>query len=163
MNSSAIGSVYEQSHHRLRAVATRLVGWHEAEDLVQDAFVNALKQQSSFRAEAALGTWVTRILINVAIDRCRIRKRRDGRHVPLDDLSVADTATTARLLPRAEDRILLLAALAALSQRDRQLAVLHYICGYTSAEIAQHFDVPDGTVKSRLFDIRRRLRAVACG
>jgi RNA polymerase sigma-70 factor (ECF subfamily) len=162
MNASAIGDVYEQSRGALRAVATRLVGWHEAEDVVQDAFVNALTRHAAFRGEASPRTWVTRILINAAIDRARTIKRREWRHVPFEGIAEADGNGTPRPHPGFEDRVLLRAAMATLPRRDRQLTVLHYICGYSSVEIAHRLNMPDGTVKSRLFEVRRRLRAVAC-
>ena len=162
MNSSAIGDVYEESHRVLRAIATRLVGWDEAEDLVQDAFVSVLKGHTVFRGDAAPRTWVTRILLNAAIDQSRRMKRRAWRHVPLDGCTRIDVAGSARYRSAMDDRLSLLAAIAALSPRDRQLTVLYYLCGYSSVEIAQRLNAPNGTVKSRLFDVRRRLRDLMC-
>jgi RNA polymerase sigma-70 factor, ECF subfamily len=154
MPKTIIGNVYEQSHDSLRALATRFVGWYEAEDVVQDAFVKALMRHGRFRGDATPRTWVTRIVINAAIDRSRAISRCEARHIPLDAIPSAARPICAEL----DRRFLLVASMAELSRRERRLMFLHYVWGYSTGEIAQSLNIPRGTVKSRLFDLRRRLR-----
>ena len=66
--------LYEQSRRQLRTVAARYVG-DEAEDVVQDAFLRALRSGHGFRGDAQPLTWISRIVVNASLDRCRRRTR----------------------------------------------------------------------------------------
>ena len=71
---NAVVQVYETSRPQLRAVAARYVG-DEADDVVQEAFLRALRWGGRFRGDAAPLTWLTRVVINACFDRCRRRSR----------------------------------------------------------------------------------------
>ena len=58
---------------------------HEAEDCVQEAYLQAYRSMPSFRAQSRLSTWLVRIVINQALERLRRRKREDG-NVALDNV-----------------------------------------------------------------------------
>lgn len=147
--------VYLQSRERLRAVARRLVEATEAEDVVHDAFLRALQCQDAFRGESTLQTWLYRIVVNAGIDRAR-RKRREQRV----------TADVDRGLPEQlaiEDRIAMRRVLAGLGQWDRRTCLSHYVAGVTLRELSAYQRLPVGTLKSRLFEARRRLRTALEG
>jgi RNA polymerase sigma-70 factor (ECF subfamily) len=86
-SGAAIGEIMRHNNRRLFRAARGIIGtdW-EAEEIVQDAYVKAFGALASFREEAALGTWLTRIVINEA--QGRLRGRRET--LPLTDLD--DTA-----------------------------------------------------------------------
>jgi RNA polymerase sigma-70 factor (ECF subfamily) len=141
---------YERSHRQLRAVAARYVG-DDAEDVVQDAFLRALRSRTAFRAEATPLTWLYRIVVNASLDHCRRRTRWDhirSRHAhrpPMVD-ATCDQSLAIRT------------ALRALSSEQRRIFVLYDVLGHTHVEIARRLAIPLGTSKSRLSEARKRLR-----
>lgn len=142
--------LYEHSQRRLRAVAARYVG-DDAEDVVQDAFVKVLRYGSAFRGDAAPLTWVSRIVVNASLDRCRRRTRWEHAHPRL----AQRPATTAAAF---EDAFTIRNALRRLTRDQRRVFVLYHVLGYTHHEISRRLAIPTGTSKSRLADARRRLR-----
>jgi RNA polymerase sigma-70 factor (ECF subfamily) len=146
--------LYEHSQRRLRAVAARYVG-DDAEDVVQDAFVKALRCREAFRGDAAPLTWVSRIVVNASIDRCRRRTRWEHAHPRLAQRSTMVTAAV-------EDRLAIRNALRRLTRDQRHVFVLYHVLGYTHHEIGRRLAIPTGTSKSRLADARRRLRQALC-
>lgn len=150
--------VYERVRPRLRAMASRFVGWDAAEDIVQDAFVLALTHPGTFRREASITTWLTRILVNAAIDETRRMKRRPA-CVAGRDLPVAGHGA----LPLGLYHLELKAALAAANRTDREVLVLVGLLGWTHEEAAGRLGVTAGRTKSRLWNARRRLRRALAG
>jgi RNA polymerase sigma-70 factor (ECF subfamily) len=142
--------LYERSLRQLCAVAARYVG-HEAEDVVQDAFLSALRSGSRFRGDATPLTWLHRIVVNESIDRYRKRSRWERAY---PRLSQRPTMANARY----EDAAALRTALRQLTRDQRRVFVLYDVLGHTHNEIARQLDIPSGTSKSRLSDARRRLR-----
>ena len=146
----AVAYAYEHSRRQLRAVAARYVG-DDAEDVVQDAFVSALRYGSKFRGDAAPLTWLYRIVTNTSIDHCRRRSRRE--HAVVWDAQrplVADAAFEASIALRA--------ALRQLTPEQCRVFVMYDVLGHTHVEIARLLAIPLGTSKSRLSEARRRLR-----
>ncbi len=141
----------------------------EAADAAQDAFVRAFGAIKNFRADAALGTWLHRIAVNVCLDARAKRSRAPISYSTLetpDDegqtraFDPADTADTpAQALTRRERRSAVLTALAGLSEHHRTVIALFDIQGYSYEDAAQVLDLPMGTLKSRLNRARAALRA----
>ena len=142
--------LYERSQRQLCAVAARYVG-DEAEDVVQEAFLRALRWGDGFRGDAAPLTWLSRIVVNACLDRCRkssrwTQARPRARHHP--------TLMNATV----EETLAMRAALRRLTSVQREVFVLYDVLGHTHKEIAQRLAIPLNTSKSRLSDARRRLR-----
>jgi RNA polymerase sigma-70 factor (ECF subfamily) len=144
-------AVHEHAYCRLRRTAARLVSSQDAEDLVQDTFVKALQGQEGFRSDAAVTTWLHRILVNVSFDRLRQRKRR-GTHVAIDHWTDAGWSRDLA------DVCALRAAWESLTPRQRAVSYLHDVAGYTHDEIARRLHICPGNSKSTLFDARRKLK-----
>lgn len=153
---------YKQPAYR---AAFRLLGNEpDALDAVQDGFVKALTHLSGFQGRSSFKTWLLRVVSNAALDLGRQR----GRRVTLSlSAPSADEAADASLLTpdeaasgleRADLRILLDEALAALSEAQRQTFVLHADAGLSYREVADATGVSIGTVMSRLFYARQKLR-----
>lgn len=145
-------------------VAYRLLGNEpDALDAVQDGFVNALTHLGRFGGRSSFKTWLLRIVSNAALDLGRSRRRRDARfggpsagELPaVPDTRAADPDHTVY---RADLRELLSAALAELPDAQRQAFVLHADGGLTYQEIADTLNIAVGTVMSRLFYARQRLK-----
>ena len=149
----AFGTLVRRHRDRLWAVALRTLGdREEAADALQDALVSAYRNAGSYRGDAAVTTWLHRIVVNACIDRTRRRQARPS--VPLGDRDVAErqdehAATEARLDVRA--------ALARLPMPQRVALVLVDLEDVPVAEAAELLGVPEGTVKSRCARARMAL------
>jgi RNA polymerase sigma-70 factor (ECF subfamily) len=121
---------------------------HDAEDLVQEAFVRAASRWTRVGDLEAPEAWVRRVAFNLALDVRRRARRRVA--------ALARWRVPAETAGPSEDRVLVDAALRALPPRQRQVVVLHHLVGLGVDEIARDLAVPTGTVKSRL----RRGRAL---
>ncbi len=142
---------------RAYAVALRLMRQREdAEDLVQDAFLQALQSLDRFEAGRPFGPWFFRILVNRGLNLRRSRKVRATEEMPED--VPAPGETPARLLERAELRDRLCAAIEALPERERLVIELFELEGFDSAQIAEILEMPRGTVRWHLHEARRALR-----
>jgi RNA polymerase sigma-70 factor (ECF subfamily) len=142
--------LYEQSRRQLRAVAARYVG-EDAEDVVQEAFLRALRSRHGFRGDAAPLTWLSRIVVNASLDRCRRRSRWEHAYPRLAHRSSIANAPV-------ESAVAIRTALRRLTRDQRRVFVLYDVLGHTHNEIARRLAIPPGTSKSRLSDARRRLR-----
>lgn len=142
---------------RAFAIGYRLLGQREdAEDLVQDAFIAALQKIDTFREGARFGPWFYRIVVNRGLNS---RKSRSLRHTEaLPEALTARTPSPLREAERGELRELLTAAMARLTERQREIVQLFEIDGFTSPEIADMLDMPDGTVRWHLHEARQALR-----
>ena len=155
MDTSALTQVYEQSQRHLSAVAARYVG-EDAEDIVQDAFVSALRHRHAFRYDAAPSTWLHRIVVNTCISHHRTRHRRARvQHDPSNQPRIANAGVAYTLDIRR--------ALQALRRPDYRVFVMYEVLGYTHPEIAERLSIPLGTSKWRLSTARRRLKETLVG
>jgi RNA polymerase sigma-70 factor (ECF subfamily) len=128
----------------------------DAMDATQNAFVNAYEKLNTFDPSYRFFSWIYRIAVNQALNL--INKRR-----PETELD-ANTATSSRNpdtdLSKSEASRLLERALRTIRPQDRTLIVLKHFEGLSYREIGELLEVPEHTVKSRLFTARRRLREV---
>jgi RNA polymerase sigma-70 factor, ECF subfamily len=165
----AFGELFGRHRDRLWAVALRTMGNpHDAADGLQDGLVAAYRRAGSFRGDAAVTTWLHRVVVNACLDRLRAAKVRRTEVLP-DDLEdghqrkVSPSVTSpADADPEqaaiADDRRrAVLAALATLPDDQRAALVLVDMEGYPVAEVAVMLECAEGTVKSRCSRGRRRL------
>jgi RNA polymerase sigma-70 factor, ECF subfamily len=169
-DDTAFGQLLTRHRDRLWAVALRTTGDpEEAADALQDALVSAFRRADSYRGDAAVTTWLHRIVVNACLDRLRRRKVRAAEPLP-DDLEgyagrgslVTGTAAEgpedpADVAERGDRRRAVLAALATLPAEQRAALVLVDMEGYSVDEAAAVLDVAPGTVKSRCSRGRARL------
>ncbi|GAA1266092.1 RNA polymerase sigma factor SigM [Planotetraspora silvatica] len=153
----AFREIVKRHRERLWVVALRTLGDpDEAADAVQDAFVSAYRKAGSFRGEAAVTTWLRRIVVNACLDRMR---RKPVRPVADDELieaadrevSLADQTDEHEISMEIE------AALKRLPIDQRAALVLVDMMGYSVEDAATVLDVPAGTVKSRCSRGRAKL------
>lgn len=122
-----------------------------AEDLVQDTLLRAWERRATFRGDAALRTWLHRILHNLAVDRAR----RTGREVVIDTVEDrwrddAYTVDTEAVVERAQLREELEDALVRIPEIVRTTLVLHDVEGWTVREIAELLGITLSAAKQRL-------------
>lgn len=153
----AFGLLFERNRDRLWAVALRTAGSpDDASDALQDAMVSAFRRAGSFRGEAAVSTWLHRIVVNACLDQHRRRKTR-----PTTTWieSLHESAHDADDMSNRELQIELERALTELPDDQRAAIVLVDVQGYSVAEAADILDCPTGTVKSRCARGRAKLAA----
>ena len=153
-DTRAFERLYRGHAARVHGLARRMVGHEEADELTQDVFVRAWEKLGSFRGEAAFGTWIHRVAINVMLARQETRRRDRGRFEDNDArIEVAPVA------PRqTESSVDLESALASLPEGARRVFVLHDVEGYKHHEIAQMLGITTGTSKSQLHRARMLMR-----
>jgi RNA polymerase sigma-70 factor (ECF subfamily) len=158
---AAFEPLYRQHVGRVYALCLRLTADVDlAEQLTQDAFVQAWRKLPGFRGDSAFGTWLHRLTVNVVLDWRRARSRRWRHETALDPLDQGDQVAAARPAPpaRVGDRLDLERALATLPEGARTVFVLHEVEGYLVREVADLLQVAEGTVKAQLFRARQLLK-----
>ena len=147
--------------HRTTAyrVAYRLLS-NEADalDAVQDGFINVLRNLKQFRAQSTFRTWLLRIVSHAALDLGRSRRRREARFVDSLTDHASNEVTMQDVMNGAELRQLLEQALATMPEAQRQTFVLHLDGELSYQEIAEALQLPIGTVMSRLYYARQKLK-----
>jgi RNA polymerase sigma-70 factor (ECF subfamily) len=133
----------------------------EAEDVTQQAYVNAYANLRQFKGEAQFATWLTRIAINEALARVR----RRGRYEPFEENPVDDSIAPIRSAPDPERqafagelRELLEWAIDALPAGAREVFMLRDVEGLNTADTAASLGVSEDVVKTRLSRARTALR-----
>ena len=126
----------------------------EAEDVAQDTFVKVWESAPGYRAQGSPMAWMLTIARNLA----RMRLRREGRQVGLEDEEWnAIPADAPAVSP--EDRQVLQTALAALGAEERQIILLHAVTGLKHREIAGLMELPLATVLSKYHRGLKKMRA----
>jgi RNA polymerase sigma-70 factor, ECF subfamily len=165
----AFGVLFGRHRDRLWAVAVRTMGNREdAADGLQDGMVAAYRRAGSFRGDAAVTTWLHRVVVNACLDRLRAAKVRRTEALPDDleeyrdrgSLASATVDDPADRSVRDEQRRQVLAALRTLPDEQRAALVLVDMEGYPVAEAAEILGCAVGTVKSRCSRGRSRLAEV---
>jgi RNA polymerase sigma-70 factor (ECF subfamily) len=150
----AFGELFRRHRDRMWAVALRTTGHRElAADCVQDAFISAFRRAGSYRGDAAVTTWLHRIVVNACLDRLR----RDRPTAPLPEREPADSRDVHASV---ETRLDVREALDRLPEGQRLALVLVDMHGLSVAEAAAVLEVAEGTVKSRCSRGREALAAM---
>ncbi len=153
-DAAAFERLYRKHVARIHSLARRMLGPDEADEATQDAFVRAWEKLGTFRGEAAFGTWLHRLAINVFLGiraaGGRQRNRVGGTDIMLDAMS------GRRKQPELEMDFE--AAIGRLPDGAREVFVLHDVEGFKHREIAQMLGVTAGTSKAQLHRARMILR-----
>lgn len=173
-DADAFGVLFARHRDRLWAVALRTMGSpDDAADGLQDGLIAAYRRAGSFRGDAAVTTWLHRVVVNACLDRIRAAKVRRSDPLPDDleeygdrgSLPATSTATgtgsddgdPAEAAVRGERQQRVLEALAGLPAGQRAALVLVDMEGYPVSEVALMLNCAEGTVKSRCSRGRARL------
>ncbi len=161
-DSAAFGQLVCKYQDRLFNTVLHVAGSREeAEDVAQEAFVQAYVKLSSFQGNSAFYTWLYRIAFNVAVSRRRRKKNEVsihavGQNSPREPADDAEPPTEQLL--RQERSSQVHTALATLSDEHRTILVLREMEGFEYEQISEILDLPTGTVRSRLHRARLQLR-----
>ncbi|MBQ8382768.1 MAG: RNA polymerase sigma factor [Clostridia bacterium] len=145
------------SDHKLLlySVVYAIAGSADADDIVQETFIHAYYNWGTIRDPGRATAWLCSVARNKAYDA--IRKRR--RTISIDELGERATHVTPEsLYIRHEERDRLMDEIAALSEKVRETVMLHYFADKSIREISEILEIPQGTVKFRLSEGRKKLR-----
>jgi RNA polymerase sigma-70 factor (ECF subfamily) len=127
----------------------------DAEDVAQESFAKAYRSFRQLRDRERFRAWLVRMTWRMALDRQRSNRRRSTRELMAD---VEAPSSVAQSVEERERATHLWQAIEQLPERLRLVVVLAGIEGHDLREVAALLDVPEGTVKSRLFLARKQLR-----
>jgi RNA polymerase sigma-70 factor (ECF subfamily) len=153
-DTRAFERLYEAHVARIHSLVRRMLDADVVDDVTQDVFIRAWNKLGSFRGEAAFGTWLHRLAINVIL----ARRKQLGRQ--RERFAAGDEAVDRRAAVRETPGLAMdfEAAIGRLPPRAKEVFVLHDVEGYKHHEIAEMLKISDGTSKSQLHRARMFLR-----
>lgn len=161
-DTDAFGQLVKRYEERILRLVRGMVPEADMQDVAQEAFLKAFRKLDSFDGRSSFYTWIYRISANTAMDWRKKERRR--RHAPLpegsegEDLLPGRGPGPATQVTRRELGDLIESAIAALPPKYHEIVVLRETQGLSYEEIAQTLGISKGTVESRLFRARERLR-----
>jgi RNA polymerase sigma-70 factor (ECF subfamily) len=154
-DQEACGALFERHHRRIYNVALRVARNREdARDITQNVFTKVFGNLGSYDPRFKFTAWIARIALNESLNFVQARRPQeaiDDGH-PSDDRGPGDLAGTGDL------RRVLEKALMTLSMDYRLVVILRHFMELTYVEMAAILDIPEKTVKSRLFTARQMMR-----
>ncbi len=157
-NSRAFKDIVEKHQSVISRVCVSMLGnTADAEDVGQETFIRFYKSLNQYKAESSLGTYLTRIAINLSLNELRRRKSKNWlvfkqqyeNNAMLKDESLA-----------RDNNELVNMALMQLDSSYRSVIVLRHIEGYSTKETAQILELPQGTILSRLSRGQKKLQHI---
>lgn len=143
----------------LRLVRRYVPNSTDAEDILQEVFVDIYKSIGAFRGDSALSTYIYRIAVNHCLRHCQRNRLNTASIQESDEESDPDWKSAPDVVAvKQELASQVQGALNALPNLQRDIVILHELHGLTYQECATILEVPLGTVKSRLSGAFRRLR-----
>jgi RNA polymerase sigma-70 factor, ECF subfamily len=153
-------ALYHQYKRRVFALAVRIVGAMDAEEVAQEAFIRIFRGLAKFRGDSALGTWIYRLAVNAALSH---RTRRAAARLPIEVAQAEQGGEPLATESPRGDAVLrsrLERALVRLPTGYRTVIVLHDVDGLEHEEIASILGCHVGTSKSQLHKARGKLREI---
>jgi RNA polymerase sigma-70 factor (ECF subfamily) len=147
--TSAFREIVERHKSKVAAVVHGMLGpGPEAEDVGQEVFIRFYESLARFRGESGIGTYLTRIAINLSLNEIKRRKRRFGLFLSgsVEMKEIPDPS--AENPPNSQDEMVR-SAIQRLKPEFRSVIVLRHIEGYSTEETAEILNIPVGTVLSR--------------
>ena len=150
----ALDELVARHYTRIHRLAVAMAGPEAAHDLSQETFLAAVRAIPRFRGEARISTWLISILRNQYL--LYLRSRKKWKMIPLEVEAERLPASTSESVEKDVRDIL--ERVKELLEEFRTTMVLFYVEGLKYTEIAQAMECPIGTVRSRLFEDRERLK-----
>ncbi|MFP4376120.1 MAG: RNA polymerase sigma factor [Spirochaetales bacterium] len=150
----------ERYYKRVHSVALRIVrNYDDAGDIAQETFLRAFRKFNSFDTSRPLFPWLYQIATNLSINHIKRVRRREGELPEFDVLETRDDGPEDVLLQEDEvERVR--NAVQLLPESSRMVIELNHFDECSYAEIAEILSIPIGTVMSRLYHARKKLRTI---
>ena len=158
----AFGELFQRHERQVFAIAyRRLSDRDEADEMVQEVFIQAWRKLSQLSQAEAFSGWLRQITVRMSINRGTRRAKLAFIDQEILEATAESGQDAQAELVREETRKRLHEQLAQLKELDRATLVAYYIEEQSMLQMAEHFGAPVGTIKRRLHTARQRL-AVAC-
>jgi RNA polymerase sigma-70 factor (ECF subfamily) len=144
--------LYGQYHPLVRGVLYNMVGKEALEDLTQEAFIKIWNGLPKFAFQSTIKTWIYRITINTALDHLKKKKLNTNDYLDEQELNriLSDNLNEEELVE---------ASLSVLDEESRGVVVLYYFEDLSLKEIAKALNLPEGTIKSKLFYAKKKMKS----
>jgi RNA polymerase sigma-70 factor (ECF subfamily) len=163
-DTKALDELFRRHRDTAFGIAYRLLGSREdALDVVQESFIHVLRGIEGFRGQASFRTWLYRIVTHAALDYRRYRSHRQADSLDVENAPEPEATGPSQQTPQEEAqehdlRRAIDDALANVSEKNRAALVLYALEGMSYKEVAEVLGISVGTVMSRIFNARQRLR-----
>ncbi len=153
-STAALAELYEKTSACVYSFALSILkNTHDAEDVLQDCFLNVYAAAADYQTAGKPLAWMMTITKNLCLKKLREQKKTDGNASEnLETAFSADSAVTS------EDKMVLLACMQCLSDEERQIVVLHAVSGFRHREIAQLLSLHLSTVLSKYNRALKKLK-----
>jgi RNA polymerase sigma-70 factor (ECF subfamily) len=158
---SAFKELVQKYEHQVAATVIGMLGQTpETDDIGQETFIRFYRSLHRFRGDSSVGTYLTRIAINLSLNE--IKRRNKHRHFTSSnsDIDIETFPDTSRKIEQKETRMIIQKAIQQLKPKFRTVVVLRLIDGYTTEETANILKLPLGTVLSRLARAQMKLKNI---
>ena len=154
--SEPFETIVRRREAQVLRIAFRILGnWADAEDVAQETFLRLHRHGTGFRDEAALGSWLYCVTVNLCFDRTRVAKPA----AEMPELQARGISAESSVI-RDQAKEKLMAALTMLPAKERAAVVLREIEGLTTAEVAEVLGSSEVTVRSQISKALGRLRGI---
>ena len=158
-DTQAFGELVRRYEPKVAATVIGMVGkCDEADDVGQETFIRFYRSLNTFRGDSSIGTYVTRIAINLSLNELKRRKRTASSHVRIHSLSSRSEPGAEQNFEQFDTKDLVRQALETLRPKLRSVVTLRLVEGYSTEETAAILHLPLGTVLSRLKRAQEKLR-----
>jgi len=163
-DAKALDELFRRHRDAAFGIAYRFLGAREdALDVVQESFIHVLRGIDGFRGQSSFRTWLYRIVTHAALDYRRYRSHRQADSLDAENAPEPPATGPGEPSPQEEAqqhdlRRAIDEALANVSEKNRAALVLYAIEGMSYKEVAEVLGISIGTVMSRIFNARQRLR-----
>lgn len=157
-DKQAFEQLVRENQNKIYAVCLNMMkNTHDAQDAAQETFIKAYSAIGGFRGDSSVLTWLTKIAVRCCLDMLRKRKETVDIETEFD---LASEETTESISERNRTAALVRKAVAELPKDMRIVIVLRDIEGLPYEEIGKILKMTEGTVKSRIFRAREKLRKI---
>lgn len=158
-DTRAFGEIVRRYESKVAATVIGMIGnGEEADDVGQEVFIRFYRSLPSFRGDSSIGTYITRIAINLSLNELKRRKRVSASHIRLGSLNHRTEPGTEQHFDQFDTNAVIQQAIDKLRPKLRSVVTLRMIEGYSTEETAAILHLPLGTVLSRLQRAQEKLR-----
>ena len=160
-DNDALREIIKKYEHQVAATVIGMLGYcPEAEDIGQETFIRFYKSLDKFRGDASIGTYLTRIAINLSLNEVKRRKRQRKFFFSKSDNKIENIPDMSNPHDKNEVKKIIQLCIQKLEPKFRAVIVLRLIDGYSTRETAQILNLPAGTVLSRLARAQMKLKEI---
>jgi len=160
-DNNAFKELIKKYEHQVAATVIGMLGPSpEAEDIGQETFIRFYQSLDKFRGEASVGTYLTRIAINLSLNEIKSRQRQRKFFFSKSDEKIENIPDPNSPKENKELKEIVRLGIQKLEPKFRTVIVLRLIDGYSTQETAQILKLPVGTVLSRLARGQKKLKEI---